>query len=404
MANRINTVMQTCFFAISGVLPRDEAIAQIKKAIEKTYGKRGEAVVQKNLRGRRQRPGPPPRGCRAGPGDAARSASPPAVPAEAPDVRPAGDGQDDRRPRRRPAGQRAAGRRHLPERAPPSGRSAPSPWTCRSGSRTSASSAASACMVCPHAVIRSKVYDAGARSTALRRRSSPRPPAGASCRTSSTRSRSAPTTAPAAPSASRSARPRTRATSAARRSTWRPSSRCAQAESEQLGLLPRPAGLPEGGRAGLDERQERPAPGAALRVLRRLRRLRRDAVPEAAQPALRRPRDDRQRDRLLQHLRRQPADDALDHQPRGARPGLEQLAVRGQRRVRARHAPDARQAGRVRPRAAAAAARRDRARARRRSARRRPVRRGRHRGPARARRGAEATTGRAWTTRPHATC
>ncbi|RME89569.1 MAG: pyruvate:ferredoxin (flavodoxin) oxidoreductase, partial [Anaerolineae bacterium] len=49
MGVRINTIMQTCFFAISGVLPRDEAITQIKKAIEKTYGKRGEAVVQKNF-------------------------------------------------------------------------------------------------------------------------------------------------------------------------------------------------------------------------------------------------------------------------------------------------------------------------------------------------------------------
>jgi pyruvate-ferredoxin/flavodoxin oxidoreductase len=48
MGGRINTVMQTCFFAISGILPRDEAIAAIKHAIEKTYGKRGEAVVQKN--------------------------------------------------------------------------------------------------------------------------------------------------------------------------------------------------------------------------------------------------------------------------------------------------------------------------------------------------------------------
>jgi pyruvate-ferredoxin/flavodoxin oxidoreductase len=48
MGTRINTIMQTCFFAISGVLPREEAIAQIKKAIYKTYGKRGEAVVQKN--------------------------------------------------------------------------------------------------------------------------------------------------------------------------------------------------------------------------------------------------------------------------------------------------------------------------------------------------------------------
>ncbi len=48
MGSRINTIMQTCFFAISGVLPKDEAIAAIKKAISDTYGKRGEAVVQKN--------------------------------------------------------------------------------------------------------------------------------------------------------------------------------------------------------------------------------------------------------------------------------------------------------------------------------------------------------------------
>ncbi|HET7208185.1 MAG TPA: pyruvate:ferredoxin (flavodoxin) oxidoreductase, partial [Terriglobales bacterium] len=49
MGRRINTIMQTCFFAISGVLPREEAIAAIKKAIEKTYRKRGDAVVQRNF-------------------------------------------------------------------------------------------------------------------------------------------------------------------------------------------------------------------------------------------------------------------------------------------------------------------------------------------------------------------
>ncbi len=49
MGTRINTIMQTCFFAISGVLPREEAIAAIKESIRKTYGKRGEAVVQKNF-------------------------------------------------------------------------------------------------------------------------------------------------------------------------------------------------------------------------------------------------------------------------------------------------------------------------------------------------------------------
>ncbi len=48
MGNRINTILQTCFFAISNVLPREEAIAKIKEAIYDTYWKKGEAVVQKN--------------------------------------------------------------------------------------------------------------------------------------------------------------------------------------------------------------------------------------------------------------------------------------------------------------------------------------------------------------------
>ena len=49
MGVRINTIMQTCFFAISGVLPRDEAIAKIKETIRKTYGRRGEIVVRQNF-------------------------------------------------------------------------------------------------------------------------------------------------------------------------------------------------------------------------------------------------------------------------------------------------------------------------------------------------------------------
>ena len=48
LAGRTNTVLQTCFFAISGVLPRDEAIARIKAAIAKTYGRRGAEVVARN--------------------------------------------------------------------------------------------------------------------------------------------------------------------------------------------------------------------------------------------------------------------------------------------------------------------------------------------------------------------
>jgi pyruvate-ferredoxin/flavodoxin oxidoreductase len=46
---RINTILQTCFFAISGVLPQDEAIAEIKSSIEKAYGRKGHAIVRKNF-------------------------------------------------------------------------------------------------------------------------------------------------------------------------------------------------------------------------------------------------------------------------------------------------------------------------------------------------------------------
>ncbi len=45
---RINTVLQTCFFALAGILDQEEAIARIKQAIEKSYGKRGKAVLEMN--------------------------------------------------------------------------------------------------------------------------------------------------------------------------------------------------------------------------------------------------------------------------------------------------------------------------------------------------------------------
>jgi pyruvate-ferredoxin/flavodoxin oxidoreductase len=50
MGGRINTVMQVCFFALSGILPREEAIAEIKQSIQKTYGKKGDEIVQMNLK------------------------------------------------------------------------------------------------------------------------------------------------------------------------------------------------------------------------------------------------------------------------------------------------------------------------------------------------------------------
>jgi pyruvate-ferredoxin/flavodoxin oxidoreductase len=49
MGSRINTIMQTCFFQLSGVLPPEEAIRKIKESIKKTYGKRGEPVVRQNF-------------------------------------------------------------------------------------------------------------------------------------------------------------------------------------------------------------------------------------------------------------------------------------------------------------------------------------------------------------------
>ena len=48
MGMRINTIMQTCFFAISGILSKEESIAKIKGAIKKTYGNKGDAIVEKN--------------------------------------------------------------------------------------------------------------------------------------------------------------------------------------------------------------------------------------------------------------------------------------------------------------------------------------------------------------------
>ena len=49
MGVRINTIMQTCFFALAGILPREQAIEQIKETIRKTYGKRGESILRRNF-------------------------------------------------------------------------------------------------------------------------------------------------------------------------------------------------------------------------------------------------------------------------------------------------------------------------------------------------------------------
>ena len=49
MGGRINTPMQSCFFALAGLMPREEAIEHMKAAIRKSYGKRGETIVEQNF-------------------------------------------------------------------------------------------------------------------------------------------------------------------------------------------------------------------------------------------------------------------------------------------------------------------------------------------------------------------
>ncbi len=115
LAGRTNTILQTCFFAISGVLPRDEAIGKIKSAITKTYGRRGAEVVGKNqsavdraLEGLHQIqvPGRVTSVTGTAAGRAGRRAG----------VRPHRHRRDDGRPRRQPARQHASGGWHVPER------------------------------------------------------------------------------------------------------------------------------------------------------------------------------------------------------------------------------------------------------------------------------------------------
>ena len=115
MGGRINTVMQTCFFAISGVLPREEAIAAIKHAIEKTYGRRGESVVQEELRRRGCFARSSPRGQGSG-GSQQQLRHAPSGAVASPGVRARRSGQNHRGRRRFPAGQRHAQRRNLPHR------------------------------------------------------------------------------------------------------------------------------------------------------------------------------------------------------------------------------------------------------------------------------------------------
>ena len=186
-------------------------------------------------------------------------------------------------------------------------------------------------------------------------------------RTCGSRCRSRSRTAPAASCASRSARPGASKPPASAPSTWKPKAPILERERRNLAFF---ATLPDNRPAGLDTSLVRGIqyPDAPVRVFGRLRGLRRDAVSAAAHAAVRRPAAGRERDRLLFHLRRQPADDAVGGEQRGPRPRVGQLAVRRQRGVRARLPARARQA----PRAGRGAAEGARAGARHRPRRRNP--------------------------------
>ena len=274
-----------------GVLPRDEAIAQIKNAIEKTYGKRGAEVVQRNFAAVDATLAHLHEVDVPGRGDA-----PAALPADRAGGRARTScrrvtalmiaGEGDLLPV-----SALPGRRHLARPAPRSGRSATSPRRSRSGTPTSASSAASACWS-------ARTPSSARRSTtpaALDGRAGGVPVGPGALagirRPAATRSRSRRRTAPAArlcvevcPVKNKTRGPAQGDQHGAAAAPLR------EAERDELGVLPEAAEVRPRRACDIDSVKDVAVARAAVRVLRRLRRLRRDAVPEAAHPALRRPR------------------------------------------------------------------------------------------------------------------
>ena len=158
LKGRTNTVLQTCFFALSGVLPRDEAISQIKNSIRKTYGAKGEKVVQQNFKAVDDTP------CAIARGRSPRRATspferPPSVPASAPEfvhqvTARMFEGLGDEIPVSLmpvdgtfPSGTAAWEKRNIADEVP-----VWRPELCIQCGQCS--------FVCPHSVIRAKYYDA----------------------------------------------------------------------------------------------------------------------------------------------------------------------------------------------------------------------------------------------------
>ncbi len=349
LGRRINTIMQTCFFAISGVLPRDEAIAEIKRTIKKTYGKRGETVLQQNYAGvdtaiaelfEVQVPA-------ATSGDLRRLAP---VPDYAPDFV------------KRVTAMMIEGKGDLlPVSALPVDGTFPT-GTARFEKRSIALNIpiwdADICiqcglcaLVCPHAAIRSKVFPVSALEH--------KPAAYHSEPYSGKEFPGFHLTIQVAPDDCTGCGvcvdvcPAQQGDGQAQGDQHGAEARSPGRRAGELRVLPgdpgnRPQAGEDGGGQGIA------AAPAAFRVFGCLPRLRGNALPEADEPALRRPGDDRQCHGLLLDLRRQPAHHALCPEQGRQGPDVVQLAVRGQRRVRPRAASGRGPAGTLCPRAAPA--------------------------------------------------
>ncbi len=323
MGSRINTVMQTCFFAISGVLPREEAIAAIKTAIRDTYGKRGEAVVAKNFAAVDQTLGH------------LRQVS---VPEHASSSLPILPPVAERAPEfvRNVLGTMIAGLGDsLPVSAMPLDGTFPtgtSTWEKRNIAQEIPVWDEDLCiqcgkcmLVCPHAVIRAKVYDSSQLKDA--------------------------------PATFKSAKPRWREFESLRYTLQVSPEDCtgcqlcveicpAKSKSEakhkaikmapqaplrehgkrKLGFLHGAAGVRS--RAAVSRaRQGRATARTAVRVLRGMRGLRGDAVYQTADAIVWRSRADRERDGMLFDLRRESADDSVHEKRPGARPRVVELFV-----------------------------------------------------------------------------
>jgi pyruvate-ferredoxin/flavodoxin oxidoreductase len=308
MGTRINTIMQTCFFAISGVLPRDKAIEKIKYSIKKSYMRKGEEVVRKNFEAVDNtlvnlRPKSP------SPAQATSTIElPPTVSANAPEFV------------RKVTAMMMAGRGdELPVSALPVDGTYPSAttqWEKRNISNFVPVWEPDVCiqcgncsMVCPHGVIRSKFYNESSLE-------------------------SAPKAFKTAPIDARGF-PDIRYTLQVYLEDCTGCALCVEVcpakSKEQTGRKAINMALKEP--VLEDERaniaSSRPCPEwiaagwisprcaacsscrAAVRVLRRLRRLRRNPLCQAAVATVRRPHAGGQRHRLLLDLRRQPADHAL---------------------------------------------------------------------------------------------